>query len=393
MPRLSDSMEEGTIVRWLKGDGEPVSSGEELVEIETDKATVTYESEASGLLKIVATAGETLAVGTVIGQIDGSARGDGAPVVAVADGSPPSPVADVSPAVARANAPSRRRDNASPVARRLAAQLGVDLSAVRGTGPSGRISKRDVQEASGARPAVLPEPEARPQSAKGDVEIREPTRVQATIARRMAEAKATIPDFTLSTEVDMDAVVRLRAELGDPAPLRVPSLNDFVVKACALALRRHPKVNASYRDGKFELYRRVNIGVAVASEDALLVPVVFDADSKGLGEIAAQTRALAERARAGTLAPPELSGGTFTVSNLGMYGITEFVAVINPPQAAILAVGSLEERAVLRDGAVTSSSRMKLTLTCDHRILYGADAAEFLRDVRANLERPLRLAL
>jgi pyruvate dehydrogenase E2 component (dihydrolipoamide acetyltransferase) len=209
----------------------------------------------------------------------------------------------------------------------------------------------------------------------------------------MAESKATIPDFTLGTEVDMDAVVHLRAQLADPGPLGVPTLSDFVVKACALALRRHPRVNASYREGRFELYERVNIGVAVATEDALLVPTVFDADTKSLGQIASETRALAERARAGKLAPPEFAGGTFTVSNLGMYGITEFVAVINPPQAAILAVGSLEERIVPRDGTVKSSSRMKLTLTCDHRILYGADAAAFLQDVRANLEQPLRLAL
>lgn len=359
MPRLSDSMEEGTIVRWLKRTGEPVSSGEGLVEIETDKATVTYESEFSGLLTIIAADGETLAVGTVIGQIDG-----GAP---------------------------RPRANASPVARRLAEQQGLDLNNIQGTGPSGRIAKRDVEAAARARPAVAPE--ARLRSPKGEVEIREPTRIQSTIARRMAEAKATIPDFTLSTEVDMDAIVRLRGQLVEPVPPELPTLTDFVVKASALALRRHPRVNASYRDGRFELYERVNIGVAVATEDALLVPTVFDADTKSLGQIASETRTLAERARAGKLAPPELAGGTFTVSNLGMYGITEFVAVINPPQAAILAVGSLEDRVVLHEGAAKSSSRMKLTLTCDHRILYGADAAGFLRNVRANLEQPLRLAL
>ncbi len=375
MPRLSDSMEEGTIVRWLKRTGEPVSSGEGLVEIETDKATVTYESAFSGLLTIIAADGETLAVGTVIGQIDGGA---------------PAP-RDGGRAVAPADALPVRRAKASPVARRLAEQLGLDLNSVRGTGPSGRIAKRDVEAAARARPAVARE--ARFRSPKGEVEIREPTRIQSTIARRTAEAKATIPDFTLSTEVDMDAIVRLRGQLVEPVPPELPTLTDFVVKASALALRRHPRVNASYRDGRFELYERVNIGVAVATEDALLVPTVFDADTKSLGQIASETRTLAERARAGKLAPPELAGGTFTVSNLGMYGITEFVAVINPPQAAILAVGSLEDRVVLHEGAAKSSSRMKLTLTCDHRILYGADAAGFLRNVRANLEQPLRLAL
>ena len=388
MPRLSDSMEEGTIVRWLKRTGESVSAGEDLVEIETDKATVTYESELSGVLTVVAADGETLAVGSVIGRIDGSppAAGDGARSASRPDASPP------------------RRAKASPVARRLAEERGLEVGDVQGTGPSGRISKRDVEAAARARPAVLSEPRApsptrpprptsRPLSPKGDVDIREPTRIQSTIARRMAEAKATIPDFTLSTEVDMDAIVRLREDQVDSDPVQIPTLNDFVVRACALALRRHPRVNASYREGRFELYERVNVGVAVATEDALLVPTVFDADTKSLGQIASETRALAERAREGKLAPPELAGGTFTVSNLGMYGITEFVAVINPPQAAILAVGSLEDRAVLRDGAMKSSSRMKLTLTCDHRILYGADAAAFLQDVRTNLERPLRLAL
>ncbi|MBV9797503.1 MAG: 2-oxo acid dehydrogenase subunit E2 [Solirubrobacterales bacterium] len=388
MPRLSDSMEEGTIVRWLKRTGESVSAGEDLVEIETDKATVTYESELSGMLTVVAADGETLTVGTVIGRIDASpfAAGDGARSASRPDASPP------------------RRAKASPVARRLAEERGLEVGDVQGTGPSGRISKRDVEAAARARPAVLSEPRApsptrpprptsRPLSPKGDVDIREPTRIQSTIARRMAEAKATIPDFTLSTEVDMDAIVRLREDQVDSGPVQIPTLNDFVVRACALALRRHPRVNASYREGRFELYERVNVGVAVATEDALLVPTVFDADTKSLGQIALETRALAERARAGKLAPSELAGGTFTISNLGMYGITEFVAVINPPQAAILAVGSLEDRAVLRDGAMKSSSRMKLTLTCDHRILYGADAAAFLQDVRTNLERPLRLAL
>ncbi len=388
MPRLSDSMEEGTIVRWLKRTGESVSAGEDLVEIETDKATVTYESEFSGMLTVIAADGETLTVGTVIGQIDGGppAPQDGAPPAARPEASPP------------------RRAKASPVARRLAEERGLDLGDVQGTGPSGRISKRDVEAAARARPAVLSEPRPpsptrppgptpRPPSPKGDVEVQEPTRIQSTIARRMAEAKATIPEFTLSTEVDMDGIVRLRDDLVDAGPVQIPTLNDFVVKACALALRRHPRVNASYRDGRFELYERVNLGVAVATDDALLVPTVFDADTKSLGQIASETRALGERARAGKLAPPELAGGTFTVSNLGMYGITEFVAVINPPQAAILAVGSLEDRAVLRDGAVESSRRMKMTLTCDHRILYGADAAAFLQNVRTNLERPLRLAL
>jgi pyruvate dehydrogenase E2 component (dihydrolipoamide acetyltransferase) len=367
MPRLSDSMEEGTIVSWCKADGEDISAGEELVEIETDKATVTYEAESSGPLRIVAAVGQTVAVGAVIAEIG---------VVA---------------ATATNGASRVARAKASPVARRLARELGVELAAIRGSGPAGRIVKRDVEAASSATAPLAPvEPAI---GVKGTVIVHEASAVQSTIARRMAQAKSTMPEFTLTTEADMDEVVRLRSQLNDSESAPVPSINDFVVKACALALRRHPKVNASYRDGGFEIYSRVNIGVAVAASDALLVPTVFDADTKSLGRIASETTALAARARDGTLTPPELTGGTFTISNLGMLGITQFTAVLNPPQAAILAVGSLEERVVLRGGAAVGSGRMSLTLTCDHRILYGADAAAFLKDVRLCLEQPLRLAL
>jgi pyruvate dehydrogenase E2 component (dihydrolipoamide acetyltransferase) len=207
----------------------------------------------------------------------------------------------------------------------------------------------------------------------------------------MAESKATVPEFELRSEVDMEACVELRSELkalgGD-----VPSYNDMVVKAAALALREFPRANGSYRDGRYELHGRVNVGVAVAAPDALVVPTVFDADRKSLREVARETRALAERVRAGSVTPPELSGGTFTVSNLGMYGVTDFTAVINPPQAAILAVGALAQRPVVRDGALVARHTMNVTLACDHRILYGADAAQFLARIRDLLERPLALA-
>ena len=221
--------------------------------------------------------------------------------------------------------------------------------------------------------------------------------MQGLIARRMAESRATIPSFELRTEIDMDACVALRAELkvlgGDAPAGAIPSYNDMVVKACALALREFPRANGRYRDARFELYSRVNVGVAVAAVDALVVPTVFDADSKSLREIARDTRALAERVRAGAITPPELSGATFTVSNLGMYGVTDFTAVINPPQAAILAVGAVAPRAVVgHDGALVARHTMNVTLACDHRILYGAQAAEFLARVRELLERPLALA-
>lgn len=233
-------------------------------------------------------------------------------------------------------------------------------------------------------------------TAKGDVSVRELTRTQQVIARRMAESKATVPEFTITTEVDMEGAVTLRAQLKDAVETTggtVPSYNDMVVKASAMALREFPRANGSYKDGKFELYSRVNIGVAVAAEESLVVPTVFDADRKSLGEIARDSRTLAERVRAGAVTPPELSGGTFTVSNLGMFGVTEFVAVINAPQAAILAVGKMEPRAVVVDGEVAVRNRMNLTLSCDHRILYGADAAQFLARVKSLLEQPIALAL
>jgi pyruvate dehydrogenase E2 component (dihydrolipoamide acetyltransferase) len=232
-----------------------------------------------------------------------------------------------------------------------------------------------------------------PVGAKGAVTEQELSRVQQTIARRMVEAKATMPDFTLTAEVDMDAAVELRARLKALGGEVVPSYNDFVVKAAALALRAHPRANGAYRDGRFELFERVNVGIAVAAQDALLVPTVVDADRRSLGEIARDARRLAAAARDGKLTAAELAGGTFSVSNLGMFGVTHFTAVLNPPQAAILAVGALEQRAVVRDGEIVPGHRMTITLTCDHRILYGADAAAFLADIRLVLEQPLRLAL
>ncbi len=226
-----------------------------------------------------------------------------------------------------------------------------------------------------------------------------PTRTQQVVARRMAESKATIPEFTLQAEVDMEECVELRAQLKSLGGGAAPTYNDMVVKACAIALREHPRANGSYRDGSFELHSRINVGIAVASdgqapgEDTLVVPTVFDADVKSLGAVATETRRLAERVRSGEITPPELSGGTFTVSNLGMFSIRSFTAVINPPQAAILAVGSLAPRAVVRDGEIVARNTMSITLSCDHRILYGAGAAQFLSRVRELLERPLALAL
>jgi pyruvate dehydrogenase E2 component (dihydrolipoamide acetyltransferase) len=229
---------------------------------------------------------------------------------------------------------------------------------------------------------------------KGDVESVELTRLQRTVSRRMAESKATAPDYALTAEVDMTLAVELRKKLKEVSDA-APSFNDMVVKACANALREFPRVNGSYKDGKFELYSRINVGVAVAAQDALVVPTVFDADKKSLGEISRSARAAIGKVRDGKITPPELSGGTFTVSNLGMYGIDSFTAVINPPQAAILAVGSLKKRPVVdqESGRIVARDTMNITLISDHRILYGADGAEFVARVRELLEKPLSLAL
>jgi pyruvate dehydrogenase E2 component (dihydrolipoamide acetyltransferase) len=452
MPRLSDTMEEGTILSWLVPDGEQVSRGQELVEIETDKANMTYESDQEGVLQIIAAEGDTLPVGAVIAQIgdggdpsapastaarqeDGPARrqAETRPVGESQQGKAPpgdTGLTEVSLAPAE-DPPEGERVKASPLAKRIASERGVDLHTVTGSGPGGRIVKADVPETevtsppaggttaqpdTGAMPPpntdVKPPPAAGladVMTAKGESTVVELSRTQQTIARRMAESKATIPHFALQSEVDMEACVALRAELKRLAPQphesvsatdeATPTYNDMVIKACALALREFPTANSSYRDGRLQLHSRVNVGMAVAADadepagGTLIVPTVFDADQKSLGEIARETRALAARVREHSITPPELGGGTFTVSNLGMFGITSFTAIINPPQAAILSVGSLEGRAVVRDGEVQVRNTMTITLACDHRILYGAPAARFLARIRELLEVPAALTL
>jgi pyruvate dehydrogenase E2 component (dihydrolipoamide acetyltransferase) len=288
------------------------------------------------------------------------------------------------------------RTFASPVARRIARERGVDLASLAGSGPGGRIVKADVEAAAGAPAGTAPPAPEAPggESGRGTVTSTEPTRAQALIARRMAESRATVPSFTLETTVDMTTAVALRAEMKETAPAGelVPSINDLVVKACAIALREQPAANGAWRDGRFERYSRVNVGVAVAGEGALVVPTVFDADRLTLAGIAAATQAVAARVRSGEITPPELSSGTFTVSNLGMFGVRAFEAIVNQPQAAILAVGAVQERPAVHDGQVVPRMLMDLTLACDHRVLYGADGARLLERIRALLEAPLSLA-
>ena len=449
MPRLSDSMEEGTVLKWLKAVGDEVAVGEELVEIETDKANMVYESDTAGtLVEITAQEGDTLPVGEPIARV-----GDASEITSSGNGAPPAAAeagnggaTDASTAQAAVSPPHRTkgepahaaagdtpsptqapptpspagvggdgRVKASPIARRIASEKGLDLHGLAGSGPGGRIVKADVEralasgvgtavgpgEGTSPRPGFVPEtgPVGRPptpETAKGEVQVVELTKLQQTVARRMAESKATAPHFYLQAEIDMTAAVDGRAKLKASAKEGevVPTFNDMVVKACAIALREHPRANGAYRDGRIELYSRVNVGVAVAAQDALVVPTVFDADLKGLRQISTETKALAGRVRDGSITPPELSGGTFTVSNLGMYGISNFHAVINTPQAGILAVGELKAKPVVADsGEIEARQLMGVTLACDHRILYGADGAVFLARVRELLESPLGLAL
>ncbi|HEY7630045.1 MAG TPA: dihydrolipoamide acetyltransferase family protein [Thermoleophilaceae bacterium] len=440
MPRLSDSMEEGTVLKWLVEVGGEVKRGEPLVEIETDKANMTYEADSDGvLIEVLAQEGETLPIGQVIARVGAAGeevaggRSQDAGNGAQATEEPATETEEEAPAAeeqpASEQAPATRdprpatsggeaaggngRVKASPVARRMAREMGLELAGIEGSGPGGRIVKADVEAvAQGGGTALKERPaeeeprkeqapatrDLRPATsdtdgAKGEVRIQELTRLQRTVSRRMAESKATAPEFQLNMEIDMSGCVELRArlkEVADPAP----SFNDMVVKAAANALTEYPRVNGAYRDGQWELYSRVNVGVAVAAQDTLIVPTIFDADKKSLGAIARDARDVITKVREGSITPPELSGGTFTVSNLGMYGIENFTAIINPPQAAILAVGALKKKAVVDDaGRVVARDMMGVTLICDHRILYGADGAEFLARVRQLLESPFSLAL
>jgi len=370
MPKLSDSMADAVIVKWLKTPGETFRRGEALVEVETDKATVVYEAEEDGTLgAILVPEGGTAAVGQPIAQLG--------------DGNAAAPAASTTPA-----AEVSARPNATPVARRTALELGVSLHGVPGTGPGGRITSEDVRRSAdgGAGAAVALTAAA---GGRGEVRVVELTPTQATIARRMAHSAATIPTFTVSVDADVSEIVALRRERTD----ETPSLNDFVVKAAGLVLRELPRFNASWVDGKIECYSRVNVGIAVATEDALLVPVVADADQRTLAEIARETRRLADAARRRALQPDEMQNGTFTVSNLGMFGVRSFEAIVDSPQAAILAVGGVRRAAVEDGGGVAFHDVMTLTLSCDHRVLYGADGARFLSRLRELLERPLALAL
>jgi pyruvate dehydrogenase E2 component (dihydrolipoamide acetyltransferase) len=418
LPRLGQGMESGTIVKWLKAEGDKVEKGDPLYELDTDKVTQEVEAEASGvLLKIAISSGEVEVGKTiaVIGEqgehveVEPQAKepaGNGSAAQEVSDdaqeeGSPArarqqerergrrASVGDMGEQVTEIRQPAGEnggRVKASPLARRIARERGIDLSAVAGTGPDGRVVAEDVERSAASGGPVAPPP-AQSAPVEG-VELQQFSSMRKTIARRLTEAWQA-PVFQLGITVDMSRALPLRERLvelhGDGAK---PTISDLITKICASALMRHRAVNALYKGDAVELHPTANIGIAVAVPNGLVVPVIPGCERKSIAEIAAVRAELVERARAGKLQQGDLDGGTFTISNLGMYGIERFIAVLNPPQAAILAVGSIEDKVVPVDGQPAVRPRMELTLTCDHRAIDGATGAEFLRDVKTFLEEP-----
>ncbi len=413
MPKLSDTMEEGRILRWLRKEGESIETGQALAEVETDKATVEMESYGNGtILKLIAAEGQFVKVGDPIAVV-GAAGDDISALLASAGPAAPAaagPTAPSRPAVATAAqapaaspAPTGRSVKASPLALRMAAEAGLNLGSLQGTGPQGRIIKRDIESALTQAPAAPPSgrPAALPQRARSvalaasresgpdsqDVEL---STIRRTIAKRLVQSKGPVPHFYLTIDVAMDRVWDAYKALREQkSPI---SINDIVVKAAALALRAHPEINASFAGDHVTLHSRIHIGMAVAIEDGLITPVLRDADVKPLEEISEEARTLAERARARKLQPNEYTGATFSISNLGMMGIDEFAAIINPPEAAILAVGAVRQVPVVVDGALATGWRMKVTLSVDHRVTDGAAGARFLQTFRRYLEHPLLMA-
>jgi pyruvate dehydrogenase E2 component (dihydrolipoamide acetyltransferase) len=405
LPRLGQGMEMGTIVRWLKGEGDPVQKGEPLYELDTDKVTQEVEAEASGvLLKIAVQEGEVPVGQTVavIGEAgeEVSLPDAGAPASAEKPAEAPAragdraegreaaaeAAADEPPETRTSLQPADGRVKASPLARRIARERGIELSSIRGTGPDGRIVAEDVERAEAA-PAPAPAAAPRAPVATGEVESVPLSNVRKTIARRLTAAWS-VPVFELTVSADMSRANELLERVRERDPdLRV-TVTDLLVKVCAQGLARHPEVNVQFTDEALLRFPTANVGLAVATDQGLIVPVIRSAERLSLAEIAAARGDLVSRAREGKLKASDLDEGTFTISNLGMFGVEQFIAVLNPPQAAILAVGATEERPVVRDGEVVARPMMTVTLTIDHRAVDGAPAAEFLQTVKALLEDP-----
>jgi pyruvate dehydrogenase E2 component (dihydrolipoyllysine-residue acetyltransferase) len=405
MEALSPTMEEGRVVKWHKRDGDPVKAGETLAEVETDKAVMDLVARADGVLRqVAATEGQTVAVGSVVAVI-------AAPGEAVGAASPSSPKPAPAPApgsgewgavpIAAAVAPpDATRVKASPLARRIAKEAGVDLKLVTGTGPGGRVTKRDLETAGRApvqREVPLPAPRS-PEATRGgaaydDVPL---TQIRKTIAKRLATSLGPIPHFFLTTEVDMERASEARdalnKQLGDQGGGKV-SFNDIIIKATAHALTKHPACNAWFQEDHIRYWHEVHIGMAVAVEDGLITPVIRNAELKSLADIGRESKELAEQARNRRLQPNEYTGSTFSVSNLGMFDIDQFTALINPPEAGIIAVGSIVQKAVVLDGQPAVRRRMRITMSCDHRVIDGATGAAFLKTLKQMLENPLAMLL
>ena len=438
MEALSPTMEEGQVVKWLKGEGDEVAQGDILAEIETDKATMELVARGEGALrKILVGEGGTAPVGDVIAVIapedediaalvaglgGGGAQapaagpetgGDGqantASAAAAAQVQPPATDADAAKPAAAGAAPAaipaptgaavQGRVKASPLAKRLAGELGLDIAAVSGTGPGGRVVKRDIEmaaEAAAARPVAPAAPSVTPAVPPGEEFVDVPlSQMRKTVARRLAESLGPVPHFFLTVDVDMTRALAARARVNEILGARGAraSVNDIVIKATAAALTHHPECNAWWQGSSIRRFGSVHMGVAVAVPDGLITPVVRDAHAKGLAQIGGEVRELAGRAREKKLQPHEYTGSTFSISNLGMFGIEEFTAVINPPEAGIIAVGAVEERAVAVDGEVVVQPRMRITMSCDHRVIDGAQGARFLATLKSFLEEPAAILI
>jgi len=410
MPRLSDTMTVGTVAKWHASKGDAISEGDLLAEIETDKATMEFESFQEGtLLYIGVQEGEEAPVDSIL-AILGEEGEDVQSIIDNFDGGADSESEKEEKELAKEEKPAKEveakeekketpapqpstsestttpggRIKASPLAKRLAEEKGVDLNAVSGSGEGGRIVKRDIdnyQPAAASVPTAVSGP---------DYEDQNISQMRKTIARRLSESKFTAPHFYLTIEIDMSEAMRTRKAINDKGDVRV-SFNDYVIKAAAMALTKHPYVNASWMEDKIRFNNRVNVGVAVAVEEGLLVPVVRDANMKGMAQISSEVRDFAGKARDKKLQPSDWEGNTFTISNLGMFGIEEFTAIINPPDSCILAVGSIVEKPVVKNGAIEVGHMMKVTLSCDHRVVDGAKGAEFLQTFRQYLENPVSM--
>jgi pyruvate dehydrogenase E2 component (dihydrolipoyllysine-residue acetyltransferase) len=434
MPKMSDTMEEGVVVKWLKHEGDRVASGDALAEIETDKAILELEATTAGVLrKILAHEDSKVPVGDLIAVI-GSDDEDisslvgglssppihlgSLPVVIAAPMSSGPTVSTAMPSSGVAPRPDaliRERIDASPLARRMAEEAGIDIAQVPGTGPGGRVVKRDIEAfhaplrsqpprqptSPGSPPAAAAESVSSLQKKPAPVDAagidhteQELSMMRKTIARRMTLSKTTAPHFYLTAEIDMERALALRQSLNELALDNAKiSFNDMILKAVANALRQFPRMNVSYVDDKIRSHQRVHLSMAVAIDEGLITPVIRDCDRKSLGDIAREAKELSERARARRLRPEDYTGGTFSVSNLGMYEVEDFGAIINPPEAAILAVGTIKQQPVVVDGQLSIGHRMKATLSADHRVVDGATAAQFLQIVKRLLEQPLTLML